>query len=165
MKMFNFFLTVAIITTASITNPIKAQIPEFFGLNSHTAYSANSLSPNYFNNTNTLLSWDSIRMLSEINKIDTSDAYPYISPDGLRIYFAQENAGTNLYFASRPDMYSFFGIPELVSTDFPSGSFSCWLTNDELEIFFIKADPQFEEYTLKYSIRNSIINRYASTNK
>ena len=103
----------------------------------------------YFNN---MMSWDSIRSLNEINKQDTANAYPYISPDGLRIYFTQGVGGitNNIYFASRNDINSHFNNTQLLSSRIPEGSFSCWLTNDELEIYYVN------NFNLYFTSRTSI---------
>ncbi len=82
---------------------------------------------------------DSIRELSEINVKNLADAYPYLSSDGLRLYYTcQVSSSDNLFVVSRDNINSYFGNKELLSTNFPYGAISCWLTNDELEIYFVK---------------------------
>ncbi|MDD5528686.1 MAG: T9SS type A sorting domain-containing protein [bacterium] len=82
--------------------------------------------------------FDSLRPLSEINITDTADAYPWISPNGLHLYFAQEDSqGVYLYMASRSNRDSLFGAKESLKINFPgTNNFSCFLTNNELEIYF-----------------------------
>ena len=80
---------------------------------------------------------DTIRELSELNTVGESDAYPYITGDGLRLYFTNNASGTNnLYYTSRPDIYSPFAAKQLVDASMFQGINSCWLTNDELEIYY-----------------------------
>ena len=88
--------------------------------------------------TDISLPFDSIRALSEINSTDTADAYPCISPDALRLYFTKGNDQfDSLYVSSRQSTNDPFGTPELLHISFPKDrNFSCWLTNDEKELFF-----------------------------
>ncbi len=99
---------------------------------------------------------DSIRELSEINAIDTSDAYPYISEDGLRLYYTNGSGGpdNNIYVATRSDIQSPFTNMQLLSLFLPGGSFSSWLTNDELELFY------FYSSNLYHSSRVSIMDQF-----
>jgi hypothetical protein len=95
--------------------------------------------------------FDSVRPLSEINSTGTADAYPWISPNGLHLYFTGGDPSVEnyLYMASRNSRNSLFGAP--LKINFPGTSnFSCFLTNDELEIYF-KSDM-----TIYYAKRDSI---------
>ncbi|HET7733690.1 MAG TPA: T9SS type A sorting domain-containing protein [Paludibacter sp.] len=88
--------------------------------------------------------WDSIRPLTEINVDTLGGGYPYISPDGLRLYFTKgAMPNVSLYYVSRTNIYSTFTNRQLVSSNFPLGSMGCWFTNDELEIFYRKNDSIF----------------------
>ena len=50
------------------------------------------------------------RPLSELNKNDRAEAYPFLTEDGLRLYFTQEvDGGAHIMLAERPDTESPFG--------------------------------------------------------
>jgi len=75
-----------------------------------------------------------------------ADAYPWLSADGLRLYYTHENEdGLNaIYFCSRPDVNTPFGAPsEIMENVGSSHAISCWLTNDELDIYYIISDEAF----------------------
>jgi len=126
---------------------------------------------NYNNNSNinqnpihsTILDNEMIRPLSELNQPGRiGEGYPYISSDGLRIYFTigGDNLKSNLYFARSITTQDTFSELRLLSPNFPSGSFSCWLTNDELEIYFVTNDK-----VLFYSSRKSISSNFNNPEK
>lgn len=82
--------------------------------------------------------WEDVRPLDEINT-SSADAYPWISPDGLRLYFTQRQGNEDFFMmASRTSIDSLFGnidfLPVTQILDYSARS--CWLTNDELEIFY-----------------------------
>ncbi|HMT27900.1 MAG TPA: T9SS type A sorting domain-containing protein [Bacteroidia bacterium] len=84
-----------------------------------------------------VLQYDSIRALTEINDVANSDAYPWISPDGLRLYFTRGTGGSipnQLMFTERVNTNSYFGSPVVVPLGFPTIT-SCWLSSDELNIY------------------------------
>jgi len=95
--------------------------------------------------------WDDFRDIDEVNDTLTADAYPYLSADGLRLYFVSEREGTeSFYVAERTSKERPFGKPIALSTGLDTASnFSIWLDNDELESYFIA--------------RNSSSNSIAST--
>lgn len=100
--------------------------------------------------------WDSIRPLTEINVDTLGGGYPYISQDGLRLYFTKgAMPNVSLYYVSRTNIYSSFSNKQLVSSNFPVGSMGCWLTNDELEILYRKNDSIF------YSHRNTMVDPFS----
>ena len=77
------------------------------------------------------------RPLSEINVEAVGDAYPYISPDGLDVYFTQGNSGNfNLYTASRNNIYDQFSNKTIVSSNFSGVIRGVWLTNDQIELYY-----------------------------
>ncbi len=83
------------------------------------------------------LQYDSIRALSEINDVANADAYPWISPDGLRLYFIRgdNSSGVNqLMFTQRANTNSNFSSPTLVPLGVPTMT-SCWFSNDELNVY------------------------------
>jgi len=104
--------------------------------------------------TKSMLASDSIRPLTELNKPDTADAYPFISSDGLRLYF---NQGNTLYVASRSDVNSEFTNKQLISSLFSTSQMQgCWLTSNENEVFYSS------NYSLYYSTRTSTQSPFSS---
>lgn len=86
----------------------------------------------------------SLRTLLEINIGNTADAYPWLSADGLRLYFTQETSGYQISFTERANTSSPFSA--LVALTLPvelASSFSCWLTADELHMYLSDGDNLF----------------------
>ncbi|MFN0204304.1 MAG: T9SS type A sorting domain-containing protein [Bacteroidia bacterium] len=83
--------------------------------------------------------FDNVRPLTEINMENVADAYPWISPNGLHLYFTQNgDGGDNLYYTSRKDLYSKFENKQLVVIqDDNNPKFSASLSPDELNIYYI----------------------------
>ena len=81
---------------------------------------------------------DTIRALDELNT-GLAEAYPYISPDGLRLYFIHGDTENNIYFAFRTSLDTAFRKAELLSSQIPGDNRmqGCWLTSDELELFYV----------------------------
>lgn len=80
--------------------------------------------------------YDSIRNISELNDPDFGDAFPWISADGLRIYYTKGNfSETRLVVASRPDTLSLFNTPAEVPGVASVNPISHWLSEDELTIY------------------------------
>lgn len=92
--------------------------------------------------------WEDVRPLDEINT-NNADAYPWISPDGLRLYFTQGS----FKMASRTNIDSLFGNIEVLPLQVDGFPISSWLTNDELEIFY---SVNSVTSTLYHAIRDSI---------
>ena len=76
------------------------------------------------------------RMLDEINDPGLSDAYPWISGDGNRLFYCRD---FKLYFTERTDKNVNFNAPVLVDFegDVQLEIVSCWLTPDEKNLFII----------------------------
>jgi hypothetical protein len=105
------------------------------------------------------IQFDDVRPLSEINIDNVSEAYPWISPDGLRLYFTQnlEGGKDQLYWVSRKDIRDKFGDKkkvafEYAAEDLSDSRFSAWLTNDELDIYYISR----EDGDLYHASRNNM---------
>lgn len=79
--------------------------------------------------------YDSIRPLSEINIANYADAYPWISPDGLRLYYTSELSNNKLVMAQRASINSYFGLPTQVQFYPPASNYSFWLSNNELDVY------------------------------
>ncbi|MBI5020342.1 MAG: T9SS type A sorting domain-containing protein [Ignavibacteriales bacterium] len=88
--------------------------------------------------TDTSLPFDSLRALTEINSLDTADTYPWISPDGLHLYFTKgDGIEDDLFMSTRNNLNEPFSTPVLLEVDLiTSRKISCWLSNDELELYF-----------------------------
>ena len=98
----------------------------------------------------TAYSYDSVRALTEINNPNFADAYPWISSDGLRLYYTSDSAiGNRLAFTQRPDTNSFFITPTILPISVPN-VMSCWLTQDELGMYFS------DGFNIYYTQRDSI---------
>ncbi|MFT5778516.1 MAG: hypothetical protein ACI837_001472 [Crocinitomicaceae bacterium] len=87
---------------------------------------------------------DDVRELTELNLPDQTDAYPYLTDDGLRLYFTNNNGGSNnIYFTSRPNLTSNFGWRALIDFDLFDGAISCWFTVDELTAYYSTSTDLF----------------------
>jgi hypothetical protein len=104
--------------------------------------------------SDTSLPFDSVRSISELNSADEAEAYPCISPDGLRLYFTKGMVPfDNLMLSVRESTSDLFGPAQLVmhSLLYTEKS-SCWLSNDEREIYFM---TRGSIYDVRYAIRES----------
>ncbi len=81
-------------------------------------------------------SYTKTRMLNEINDPALSDAYPWISADGKRLFYCRD---FKLFYTERIDNNTIFNNP--VPLDFEGEVLleivSCWLTPDEKNLFII----------------------------
>lgn len=102
--------------------------------------------------SDSLLPFDMIRPLTELNTPITGEGYPWISPDGLRLYFSKGYGSTvDLFFSKRQSTNDTFESPTLLDIPFSSkGKFSGWLENDEQELYF--SSGSFGD-SIMYSIR------------
>lgn len=76
-----------------------------------------------------------IEPLGSVNNYDVSDCYPWISEDGLRIYYLSDS---KLYFAKRKNLKLAFSFPKPINLGFDDGQIlSVWLNADETELFFV----------------------------
>jgi len=81
--------------------------------------------------------------LDELNVLGETEAYPYLTNDGLRLYFTNDEGGTNnLYISSRTDLSADFEPKQIVDTVF-SGLTGCWLTVDELDAYYTSGASLF----------------------
>lgn len=84
---------------------------------------------------------DTVRALAELNIAGEADAYPWISADGLRLYYSQ-GEDTKICIAKRSNVSENFSAPETLPL-FRNDSvdcFSAWLTADEKTMFYIRRD-------------------------
>lgn len=86
-----------------------------------------------------------LRPIDEINLSDYSDAYPWISDDGLRLYFCGNESGQDLstiYFASRKSSDESFGEPQALPINITgTDNYSPYLSKDELTMTFASRVP------------------------
>lgn len=84
-----------------------------------------------------------IRSLDEINDATVAESYPWLSKDGLRVYFTKQK-GSNITFfsAERATINDKFSAPVKLDIDIKdvNNNMSCYLTNDEKEIFILSGD-------------------------
>jgi hypothetical protein len=84
-----------------------------------------------------------IKPLDEVNDPTMSDSYPWLSKDGLRLYFTKQKGSKITYFvAERTSEDSKFGAPVKLDVGFEvaNNNMSCFLSNDEKEIFMLNGD-------------------------
>jgi hypothetical protein len=78
-----------------------------------------------------------VRELIELNNPTETDSYPFLSDDGLRLYYtAFDGSWNNLYYSSRPDLDSDFEPKTLLDSSFFSGVISCSFSPDELDAYY-----------------------------
>ena len=95
---------------------------------------------------------------SLINRPDVCEAYPYLSADGLRLYFTTNREGGHgrLYLCSRTSISDDFSAPKPLSHNLPDGYYAATLTADELTIY---ASYEGEIYS---SVRSSINDQFVN---
>src|ERR1700740_2129980 len=76
--------------------------------------------------------FDSIRPLGELNT-QYADAYPWISADGLRLYYT-DGGNNQIMYTERSNINSYFNAPTVAPLTF-AGAISCWLTQNELTMY------------------------------
>jgi hypothetical protein len=114
--------------------------------------------------------FNTVRALSEINVVNKADAYPWMSSDGLRLYYSKQTVSSlsSIYYADRPNIESNFNTPQSIinGTITSHELVSCWLTNDELNIYFIADDIPNGNMTttLFHSTRTSTSTNFSSLN-
>jgi len=94
--------------------------------------------------------YDSIRALNEINDPANADAFPWISTDGMRLYFTSGANKNQLMFTQRADTNSYFSDPVIIPITI-SNPLSYWLSKDELDVYICTYSPD----TLYYAHRKT----------
>jgi hypothetical protein len=97
--------------------------------------------------------YDSVRALTEINTVGSADAYPWISSDGLRLYFTNGLSGDHLVFTQRANTNSYFVTPTTIPIALYN-PLSCWLSTNELDIYLS------DGFHLYYAHRNSVLSPF-----
>ena len=102
-----------------------------------------------------VLGYADTRALSEINTAGVGDAYPWISSDGLRLYYINGFDAYNfaLYYSERANVDSPFQTPTLAPINVVSPT-SIWLSEDELVAYVTSIAVTGEK--VFYYQRNSI---------
>lgn len=95
-----------------------------------------------------------IRPISEINEQGFGDAYPWISNDGLRLYYTSQHKNdekSDIWVSHREDIYTPFNPPQPLSVfDKNFDNLSGWLTDDELNLAYIKRRRFGQKMTALY---------------
>lgn len=102
-------------------------------------------------------SYDSVRVLNEINVTGMADAYPWLSGDGLRLYFTKDTGSDYIYYTYRNNVNSYFTTPVPLDPLLPA-ILSCWLSANELDIYFI----QYSDNQLYYASRSSVTSSFGA---
>ena len=114
-----------------------------------------------------------VRPLDEINDPEMSDSYPWLSNDGLRIYFTkQKGSDITFHFAERKSPDGKFSKPKKLDFALPkiSNNMSCFLSADETEIFALSGnkiyhasrDNLYSKFSAPIEIGQSNDNGYMS---
>lgn len=140
--MFYFNITAQIINTDSDGNVLKD-----ISVSKYT-YQNHSLSVSSF-------SYANVRALTEINTTSNAEAYPWISGDGLRLYYTSGSTNNQLMFTQRTSTASPFGTPTIVSVS-TSSLYSCWFSNDELDAYICTVSSLYHVH------RNSISSAFGT---
>lgn len=82
--------------------------------------------------TESTVMYDSVRSLSEINSTGNADAFPWISPDGLRLYYTSGAYGDQMVFTQRATVNSPFQAPVLVPLGVSGTSYT--MSSNELDV-------------------------------
>gem|GEM_PF-3235765 len=80
-----------------------------------------------------------------INKIKIADSYPYITDDGLRLYFTSNREGGHgrFFISSRKSITDPFGEPKVLSPDLTDGFYAGTLTADELTLCMVNSGAMY----------------------
>ncbi len=103
--------------------------------------------------------YKNVRPLDEINNPDLAEFYPWISADGLSIYYSrQEGKDIKIYASTRTGKNKRFSEPTKVDINIPKveNNMSAWLSNNELEMFVLSGN------NIYYSTRTSKSDDFSS---
>lgn len=89
------------------------------------------------------LEYEDVRVLTEVNEPFYADAYPWISADGLRVYYTMDdNSPQTLRLIQRSTTSSFFDPPITVPVGVDFGR-SYWFSKNELELYISNSSTLF----------------------
>ncbi len=101
-------------------------------LNSNTQFPKCKINAPYnLNNLLSVVTFDSLRSIDEVNDLTSTDAFPWISLDGLRLYFTHQTLSPGLFYSERLSINGIWSVP--VSLGVSGSSFT--LSRNELELF------------------------------
>jgi Secretion system C-terminal sorting domain/WD40-like Beta Propeller Repeat len=103
--------------------------------------------------------FDSVSSLVQLNSADTAEAYPWLSSDGLRLYFTKGTGLADEFFVStRDDINHTFGQPRPLDVNFAGvRSISCCLSNDEHGLYFTTGQ---RGDSVMYSLRSNTLDTF-----
>jgi hypothetical protein len=80
-----------------------------------------------------------------INKDNVADAYPYLTEDGLRLYFTSNREGGHgrFFISTRKSIYDPFIEPKILSKKLTDGYYAGTLTADELTLCMVKSGAMY----------------------
>ncbi len=111
-----------------------------------------------------------VRPLFELDQLSTGEAYPWISDDGLRLYYTAHNKQfkvSSIWFSQRDNINATFDEHQLIPCNSKSNdNLSPWLSEDEKTIAFVQRTPTGERMTeIFISKRNSTNQNFNKTQK
>jgi Secretion system C-terminal sorting domain/WD40-like Beta Propeller Repeat len=85
------------------------------------------------------------RETNKINKAGIADSYPYLTEDGLRLYFTsnREKGHGRFFISTRKSMYDPFDEPKVLSRNLTDGYYAGTLTADELTLCMVKSGKMY----------------------
>lgn len=88
---------------------------------------------------------DLSRQTKNINKDNIADSYPYITEDGLRLYFTSNREGGHgrFFISTRKSIADPFGEPKVLSRNLTDGYYAGTLTADELTLCMVKSGAMY----------------------
>lgn len=118
-------------------------------------------------------SYGNVTPLLASNDPNLSDSYPWLSPDGLRVYFTKQfGSDIKFYTTERSSLSEPFGEAKELGLTLPkvSNNMSCQLSNDETElyalsgsnIYYSKRDKATGKFGLPIEIANTSNSGYLS---
>ena len=108
--------------------------------------------------------FDSIRPLNEL-KTGNGESFPWLSTDGNRIYYSEGENTPKIYIAEKKTGEYKFSNPHLlknITNDSFPDNYSAWLTNDELNIYFIEFSDTISSFYLCHAKRESINQNFST---
>ncbi len=88
------------------------------------------------------------RVTNGINQPKVADAYPYLSADGLRLYFTSNREGGHgrFFISQRTSVVLPFGEPMVLGKELVDGFYAGTMTADELTLCMVKAGDMYISY-------------------
>lgn len=161
MKRIKLFLILFLPTILAIGQKAVSEINRpILDINGFETYSSQV---NIFNEKNYQINssnGDSIRPLSEINNPLNADCFPWISGDGLRLYFVSGADTNKLMFCSRNNINSYFNTPTTIpGLNYPQqNACSYWLSSNELDLYILGGSAM----TFSYSNRTTTSSSFST---